>query len=142
MNSENREKLEGRIQQAMDRALEQKGYVCAIDILLGTGWLSEGLLKDWRSGRVAYLERVVQASLSKITSAMLLFRGAARARGLNASETVYLMKTSGPRRALRFSKSGEPSIEKAYRTHYTEAFLKKNGRVLGKSDLNGEACDT
>lgn len=30
---------------AMDRDLAQKGYVCAIDILRGTGWPSEGLLQ-------------------------------------------------------------------------------------------------
>ncbi len=123
MNIEKQKKLEERVHQAMDRALAQKGYVSAIDILLGTGWLSEGLLKDWRNGRIDYLERVVQANLSKITSAMVLFRDAARDRGLNASETVYFMKTSGPKRELKFSKSGDPSIEKAYRTHYVSPEL-------------------
>jgi hypothetical protein len=136
MNTEKQKRLEERVHQAMDRALAQKGYVCAIDILLGTGWLSEGLLKDWRNGRVDYLERVIQANLSKITSAMMFFRGASQDRGLNASETVYLMKTSGPKRELRFSKSGEPSIEKAYRTHYVSPELSEKKLSKITKELN------
>ena len=65
---------------------------------------------------------------------MILFRDTARKRGLRPSETVYLMKTSGPRKELKFSKSGEPSIEKAYRTHYLSPELseKKLSKITEK----------
>src|SRR3954469_17593826 len=46
----------------------------------------------------------------------------AAARRLVASETQYLARTSG-RRALRFSKSGDPTIERTYRTHWVSGAL-------------------
>lgn len=68
-------------------------------------------------GRVAYLEAVVHAGLGKISAGMELFRGWARARGLQPSETSYVARSRG-RPALRFSKSGALEIERAYRTHW------------------------
>lgn len=39
-------------------------------------------------------------------------------KGLKPSPTVYLARTSGPKRELRFSVSGNLEIEQSYRTHY------------------------
>jgi hypothetical protein len=47
----------------------------------------------------------------------------ARRRNLNPSETADLAPTVGPQRHLQFSKSGDPSIERAYRTHYLSPAL-------------------
>jgi hypothetical protein len=64
-----------------------------------------------------YLERVVIASLGKVSTAMRCFRSWAQARGLKPSETEYVARTRG-RQPLRFSKSGDVGIERAYRTHW------------------------
>jgi hypothetical protein len=54
---------------------------------------------------------------------MSFFRKWARDRNLKPSETAYLVRTAGPRRDLQFSKSGDPDIERAYRTHFVSPEL-------------------
>ena len=55
------------------------------------------------------------------------FRRWAQSRGLRPSETSYVARTRD-RRTLRFSESGEPSIELAYRTHWVSPELSERGR--------------
>jgi hypothetical protein len=52
----------------------------------------------------------------------------AQARGLRPSETAYVARTRD-RRPLRFSKSGDPGIERAYRTHWVSPELSERKRV-------------
>lgn len=63
-----------------------------------------------------YLERVTQANLVKLSTAMKALRSWAIGVGLVPSDTAYVAR-SRDRRPLRFSKSGNPEIERAYRTH-------------------------
>ena len=88
----------------------------AIDVLMSLGWLEPRRVDEWRQGRIAYLEAIVTASLGKISTAMKVFRNWAPARGLTPSETACVARTRD-RRPLRFSKSGDAGIERAYRTH-------------------------
>ncbi len=99
----------------------------AIDVLVGLGWLPEASERAWRQGRVPYLERVVTANLSKTSKAMRHFRRWAEGRGLRPSETAYVAR-SRDRRPLRFSRSGKPSIELAYRTHWVSPELSERKR--------------
>jgi hypothetical protein len=110
MHPKNRNKLAHRVGQAAEAALVAKSYVSCIDVLVGMGWLDAEQVERWRRGQIAYLERVVQANLSRISEAMELFRAWARGKGLFASETRYLARRPG-RPTLRFGKSGNPSIE-------------------------------
>ena len=118
MSPENQKKIINRVVQAGEATLRERHYVMAIDILKGIGWLTEAQVLDWRRGRVLYLERVVDSNLERISFAMKQFRKWAQNRGLYPSETKYMRKTRTGKRELRFSKSGNPHIEKAYRTHY------------------------
>lgn len=111
------DELEQRVVRAAERVLADRGFVTAIDVLAGMGWLRQSQVDRWRQGRVDYLEREVQANLRKISTAMAHFRRWAERRGLKPSETAYLARTRD-RRALRFSKSGDAAIEHAYRTHW------------------------
>jgi hypothetical protein len=117
MKPENEAKLWRRIAAAGNAAIAKNGYATAIDALLGTGWLQPDKVEDWRRGRVPYLEQVTVASLPKISTAMRIFRRWAHSAGLRPSETVYVSWTRD-RRPLRFSKSGDPKIERTYRTHW------------------------
>ncbi|MGH3623531.1 MAG: hypothetical protein ACRDQ5_17320 [Sciscionella sp.] len=117
MNPRNQAKLWREIAAAGSAAVAKNGYVTAIDALLGTGWLRPEKVEDWRHGRVPYLEQVIVASLPKISTAMRVFRSWAESAGLRPSETVYV-SWARDRRRLRFSKSGNPDIERAYRTHW------------------------
>lgn len=120
--SKQRQSLEDRVERAAASALEDKQFVTAIDVLGGLGWLPQARVDEWRQGRLEYLERGVQANLHKVSRAMHHFRGWAAAGGLTPSETAYIARTPD-RRPLRFSASGDPGIELAYRTHWVSPSL-------------------
>ena len=113
----NRGDIDRRVIRAAEAALAKREFVTAIDVLVGVGWLEPRRVDEWRQGRVDCLEQVTVANLGKISAAMRSFRGWAQARGLKPSETAYLARTRD-RRPLRFSKSGDAVIERAYRTHW------------------------
>ena len=119
VNPENKKHLEGRAIQAAEAALAHHQYVSAIDVLTGMGLLAPAQLDAWRKGRVDFLERVIQGNLKKISASMKAFRLWARAKGLKPSETGYKRGSMD----LRFSKSGDPGIERSYRTHYVSPAL-------------------
>ncbi len=123
-----RSDIERRVARAAEAALAQRRFVTAIDVLVGVGWLVPRRVDEWRQGRVDYLEQVTVANLGKISTAMCSFRRWARARGLKPSETVYVARTRD-RRRLRFSKSGDPEIELAYRTHWVSPELSERKRA-------------
>lgn len=126
--------LESRITAAAETALAVNKYVRPIDVLVGIGWLDLGAEKQWRQGRIDFLEQKVQANLKKLSEAMELLRCWAGAKGLIATETKYVAQM-GDRRTLRFSISGNPSMELAYRTHWISPELseKKRARLAEKT---------
>jgi hypothetical protein len=126
--SSNRGDIERRVARAAEALLAKRKFVTAIDVLVGIGWLEPRRVDEWRQGRVDYLERVTVANLGKISSAMGSFRPWAQARGLKPSETAYLARTRD-RRPLRFSKSGDAGIERAYRTHWVSPELSQRKRA-------------
>jgi hypothetical protein len=127
MNPENRRKLAERVTKAAEAAFAAQKYVSPVDVLVGIGWLDPGAVERWRQGQVDYLERVVQTNLPRISEAMKLFRSWARAKGLVPSETSYVARMP-QRRTLRFSKSGNPTIEQLYRTHWISGELSERKR--------------
>ena len=124
----NRGEIDRRVAGAAEAALAKRKFVTAIDVLVGVGWLEPRRVDEWRQGRVDYLERVTVANLGKISTAMRSFRRWAQARGLRPSETAYVSRTRD-RRPLRFSKSGDPDIERAYRTHWVSPELSERKRA-------------
>ena len=132
--------LEERVRSAAEAALRERKFVTAIDVLTGIGWLLPEQVEAWRRGQVPYLERVVHANLHKISTAMHLLRAWASAKGLRPSETAYMSHTRH-RHVLRFSRSGDESIERAYRTHFVSPELaaakasRRRGREREAPDL-------
>jgi hypothetical protein len=125
--------LPARVEKAAAEALAARDYVSPIDVLVGLGWLQPEAVERWRRGQVDYLERVVETNLHRISEAMHLFRSWAVKQRLNPSETGYV--TRKPRReTLRFSKSGDATIERLYRTHWVSPALseKKQQRLAEK----------
>ena len=101
----------------------------AIDLFLGIGWLTKENVENWSSGRIPYLERVITANLNKISRTMKEFRTWATHSNLKPSLTVYKHRSH----KLRFSKSGNENIEKAYSTHFVH---KKTNEVIDKSNFH------
>jgi hypothetical protein len=128
MHPQNKEKLEQRVVRAAEAALAHHHYVSATDVFIGMGLLTPSNLQGWRTGRVDFLERVMQGNLKKISATMSLFRQWATAKGLRPSETQYARKGRSGKIDLRFSKSGDSGIEKNYRTHYVSPELSDRKR--------------
>lgn len=118
-----REKALAAARAAVATVLREKGAVTVVDVLVAMGRLAPARVEDWRFGRVPYLERVVQGSLGQLSAIGRQVRAACEAMGLEPSVTDYRSWGRGRKRALRFSRSGEPAIERAYATRWTsEAF--------------------
>lgn len=59
-------KLVKEVKRLADQNRYEKGYVCAVDILLKLNYLTNKYYEDWSFGRVDYLEKVCTANLSKL----------------------------------------------------------------------------
>jgi hypothetical protein len=135
----NQQELEKRVHRAAEAALSRQQYVSAIDVLVGMGLLTPTHVASWRKGRVDFLERVIQGNLKKISSSMAIFRRWAREKGLKPSETQYVRRTRIGAQDLQFSKSGDPAIEKSYRTHFVSPSLSKQKQQRLEEKLNQPA---
>lgn len=121
------ENLEARVIRVAEAALKEQSYVAPLDVLVGLRWLSQPRVDEWRQGRLPAMERGIETNLSKVSTAMKLFRQWARANDLVPSETAYVARTRD-RRPLQFSASGDPVIEQAYRTHWVSPALSQAKR--------------
>lgn len=127
--------LSDRVVEAAETSLAVQEYVRAIDVLVEIGWLDRGAVRRWRQGRIDCLEEAIQTSPSRILEALKLFESWAAAKGLFASETHDVARTP-QRQALRFSVSGNPTIERLYRTIWVSSALPeaKRERVVEKTN--------
>jgi len=118
MANKNRTPLAGRVAKAAETALAAQKYVSPIDVLVGIGWLDPGAPDHWRRAQLDCLEEAVQT------------------RPDRQSEFMTLLHARTPQRqTLRFSESGDPSIEQFYRTQWVSPDLseKKRERLAEKT---------
>ena len=110
-----------KIQDAVSRQCQSRGYAAPVDVLMDIGVLSKRNYEDWRRGRVDFLERVCQINLKKLSFIQRQIRICAQKNGLKPSVAVYRQwGTTGKKVPLRFSKSGKPNIETWYATHFID----------------------
>ncbi len=112
--------LEKKVKSLVHLNRYEKGLVCAVDILLELNYLTKKDYENWRFGRVDYLEKVCNTNLSKLTLINKLIRKYSTELGLKSSWTGYNQFGKGVKRRLRFSKSGDKTIEDRYSTHYID----------------------
>ncbi|MGN0341227.1 MAG: hypothetical protein ACI4DO_00375 [Roseburia sp.] len=120
--------LIGKIHSAMYHQCQHRGYATPVDVLMDIGVLPKKEYEDWRFGRVPYLESVCLVNLRKLSFIMHQMRVYARKSELKPSFCYYkqwgVKKKNGqghkPVLPLRFSKSGNPEIEKWYATHFVD----------------------
>jgi len=126
--------LENNIRRIISELSDEKGYICSIDVLLGLNYLTKTDYEKWRNGQVEYLEKICQTNLAKLTTINKIIRQVAIKMNLEPSLTVYNKYGKGPKQKLRFSKSGDLNIEKAYSTHFLNKYqidqLNENKKIL------------
>ena len=115
-----RRDLERALSRVTSELLKEKGYLCFVDIFMRLGCLSQSDYENWRFKRVPYLERVLTLNLSTINFLMKTVRRNSLNGHLKPSMTVYKSWGKSKKVFLQFSKSGDPTIETAYATHYVK----------------------
>jgi hypothetical protein len=120
-------RLERRVMAAAQAALTRQRFVAPLDVLTGIGWLPAGLVGDWRRGRLDHLEAVAAVPAQRLAAALEIFHRWAESTGLQPGEVAYLAATRD-HRPLRFTASGDPATERAYRTHWTAPELSEPQR--------------
>jgi len=114
----NRAELISRMNEVSSELLREKGFISFVDVLIGMGKLTKEDHEAWRFGVMPYLERAIRLNLSQLKYMLHTLKDNAKKGGLQPSRTVYVSWGKGPRRPLRFSRSGNPGIEEAYATHF------------------------
>lgn len=128
MSTESTRRLDRRVARAGEAALAEHRVVTAVDVLVGIGWLPARAVDRWRQGRIEDLERAAAVDASKLSVAIELFTEWAKSRGLEPSEMDYLARARD-RRALRCTSSGDPEIERAFRTQWFSPDLSQKERL-------------
>jgi hypothetical protein len=116
----NRQDLKRAFSTITSELLKEKGYLCFVDIFMRLGYLSPSDYENWRLKRVSSLERVLNVNLSRINFIMKTVRRNSLHGRLQPSMTVYKSWGKGQKTRLQFSKSGDPTIETAYATHFVK----------------------
>ncbi len=114
----NRHDLIKQMNEASSAVLREKGYICFVEVLIRMGKLTKDKYEAWRFGKVRCLEEVISVNLAKINHMLKTFHQNCRNGNLQPRKTAYKSWGKGPKRPLRFSKSGDPHIEEAYSTHF------------------------
>jgi hypothetical protein len=127
MSRKDRPPLADRVVRAAEASLAAQDYVSPIDVLLGIGWLDPNTARRWQQGQIDCVEEALQTNPARIAEAMDLLRSWATDKGLLPSETDYIARTP-QRQALRFSRSGDPAVERLYRTHWVSSALSERKR--------------
>lgn len=113
-----KKKIESRVRRHATELIKEKGYISPIDLLVRVERLTPKQVEDWRFKRIPYLERVTVGNLGKLNYTLHVLKKFAKEQNLKASITVYKSWGKGPKKNLRFSKSGNPYMEELYSTHY------------------------
>lgn len=122
--------LIGAIHSSMYHQCQRRGYATPVDVLMDIGVLPKKQYEAWRNGKISYLESVCTVNLHKLSFIMKQMRLCAQKQGWKSSFCYYkqwgLQKKNGQGHKsvvkLRFSKSGNPEIERSYATHFVDPF--------------------
>lgn len=116
----NTSELENKVRQIAHSLVYEKGFVCAVEMLLRLEYLTKQDYESWRFGKIAYLEKVCKTNLSKLSLINKTIRKTANDLKLERSWTGYNKFGNGQSKKLIFSKSGNQKIEDEYATHYID----------------------
>jgi hypothetical protein len=104
-----------RVRRAVDELVAENLPVALPAVFVKLGMLESRHLKDWREGRVPYLEHVVAGSLGKANRILRMVRLYAHDLKLPVAPPHAAGPIKHRGRPLRFSKTGESRLETAYK---------------------------
>lgn len=122
-----RTSLDHRVEAAAEEALARCNFVTVVDVCIGIGWLTSSHVDRWRQGRVPVLESSLPVHGEKLTQILVALQRWAEANALKPVETDYVA-ASRDRRQLRFTSAGDPTAERAWRTHWVSPGLSTSQR--------------
>lgn len=110
------------VHNSMYQQILKNGYTTTVQVLMDLQILSKNDYEKWRFGRVDYLERVCKINLSRLKFILRTMKEYGKKQGLKKSFTYYKKWGSKGKDTikLRFSKSGNESVEKSYATHFVK----------------------
>jgi hypothetical protein len=120
-----KQKIQQQVYRHATELMKEKEYVSPVDLLIKMDRLTQQQVEDWRFKKIPYLERVAVGNLSKFHHVLLTLGGFAKERKLKPSITTYKSWGKGPKKLLRFSKTGSPYMEELYSTHYVQQINKE-----------------
>jgi hypothetical protein len=121
---------------AAEAALARQKHVSIIDVLVGMRLLAESNVEAWRKGRLEFLEEMIPGSANKISSTFDIFLRWVRAKGLKPAEGRYVRPTKSGGTDLRVTHSGDPEMEKFFRTHWISPALSGSRQEKLEQKLN------
>ena len=137
----NNSELETKISKIISELSDKQGYISSTDVLISLNYLSQTDYEKWRNGKVEYLEKVCQVNLSKLTTVNRIIKQVSKRMNLVPSFTVYNKYGKGNKQRLRFCKSGDENIEKAYSTHYINNYQIKRLKEIIKNDIPADRLE-
>ena len=115
-----------RVVSAVSRILDRQDFVSPVELFTEMMLLQSEDVESWRRGQISYLERVIQCNLTKASRILRILRFHAHGLNLGPSMTVYKRRS----KTLRFSKTGENSLEEAYSRHFVIVGKKRSKRAV------------
>jgi hypothetical protein len=109
----NRKQFQSKLSNVTSELMQEKGYISFVDVFMKLGYLDPKYYENWRMKQVPYLERVIKINLGKINFIMKTVRRNCLHGKLKPSWTGYKSWGKGRKINLRFSKTGEPNIERS-----------------------------
>lgn len=111
------------VHNSMYQQILKNGYATTVQVLMDIQILSKEDYENWRFGRVDYLERVCKVNLSRLKFILRTLQEYGKKHGLKESFTYYKKWGSKGKDTikLRFSKSGNETVEKSYATHFVKS---------------------
>ncbi|MGV7224743.1 MAG: hypothetical protein ACQ9MH_24895 [Nitrospinales bacterium] len=123
-----------KVVRATAELLKEADEISPVAILMKIGNLTQKDYDAWRRGRLPYLERAFQGSLSKANRYLRII--GFHAHDLNMIPSQHTYRQTGKKRILRFSRFDEPNVEKSYARHFRWNQSQKKKQELIKRTLS------
>lgn len=123
------DKFYPKVVLATAELLKESDEISPVAILPRIGNLTSQDYDAWRYGRIPYLEKVFQGSLSKAGSCLKII--GFHAHDLNMIPVHHTYRQVGKRNKLRFTKSNISTLENLYSRH----FRRNQGAVKSKLEV-------